>query len=208
MIKVLDERFNEKSGLLEKVVLFLGHKNEELEEYFEQEAEVSIEKQYYRGNEMIYSDELYSYYKHDSDKENTKQIVINDCFGRFDLSVLACIEYLKLRTNSDVYAYFKTIDDNKAKLVTELFLSISYRINSDSIFFTNTYYDEEIEDVKLCEKIDFNFEDIKRDDENLIRVVEELGSKADTSCSDLIIVNVKEPYNIINNDGRESVEEL
>lgn len=46
---------------------------------------------------------------------------------------------------------------------------------------------------------------IKRSNPILVQVVEELGEKANGSCADLAIVDVRPPYRIDEYDGRETV---
>lgn len=60
---------------------------------------------------------------------------------------------------------------------------------------------------KVSEEYGFLYEDIKRHDEVLVRVIEELGSEAASGdCSELELWEVDEPYFIDEYDGLESVE--
>ncbi len=86
-----------------------------------------------------------------------------------------------------------------SKRATNLYLQ--YRIEQDPDFD---------KDVEEDDKFDPTY-DAKRDDPILVRVVEELGKEANTRCSRLEIVEVRDQpqweYHLREYDGSESVEE-
>ena len=70
MYKVLDERFNENSGFLERVILTVGNKSEDGEPYFWQLAEVTVEKQFLLNGDIVHAEILYDYTKLENDVTN------------------------------------------------------------------------------------------------------------------------------------------
>ena len=135
------------------------------------------------------------------------KIVINDQYGGFGLSAKAVKEYLKLKGKKVfVYSmefiknelYYKKVEDTR-----------------DSIFVS--YFTKDIGDMinekeinnEIFEKYAFSDKDISRTDEDLIKVVEELGKEANTTCSTLKIIEIPDDVDwvIEEYDGNEWVAE-
>ena len=130
------------------------------------------------------------------------KIVINSCFGGFGLSNKGIKRYLELQ-GKECWFYKQTkYEYNDGK--DEYILSDE---NDDSLFviFNTKYLGEvtnELDD-------DFYYGDISRTDENLIKVVEELGSEANSRFSDLKIVEIPDDveWDIDDYDGIETIHE-
>lgn len=132
------------------------------------------------------------------------KIVINKCFGEFDVSPQAVVAYMK-KKNKDCFVYscdkmtkrikkIKTLEEIE-KIIFPVFYSlvdcgetVVYNENLKNWFFPR---------------------DIKRDDKDLIATVEELGEKANTWNSRLKVVEIPEniEWEIIDYDGVESIHE-
>lgn len=129
------------------------------------------------------------------------KVVINDCYGGFELSPLAVMEYLK-RKGKECYFYsgglagkYKRIDIVSAE--------------NDFTFSTSTKdvgANADWEDIKPYY---FYHGNIERTDEDLIAVVENLGEKVNGSCARLSIVEIPDgiEWEISEYDGIETVEE-
>ena len=102
------------------------------------------------------------------------KVVINTCFGGFDLS-------------------------NEA-------LDRMYELGYDMEL--NPNYDPRpgVEWYNRTQKYKIYCGDIPRHDPILVRVVEELGNKANGSCANLCVIEVSGLYRIDEYDGRESVQ--
>ena len=131
------------------------------------------------------------------------KVVINSCFGGFGLSNKGIKRYLELQ-GKECWFYKQTkhvYNDGK----NEYILSDE---NDDSLFVTfNTKYLGEVTN-ELDD--DFYYGDISRTDENLIKVVEELGSEANSKFSDLKIVEIPDDveWEIDDYDGIETIHEI
>lgn len=127
------------------------------------------------------------------------KIVINKCYGGFGLSHKAVMRYAEF-SGLTLYAsveksvgdfeHFKPYDGNKNAFI------IYYHTK---LLINETYPD----------KNDFYERDIKRDDPNLVKVVEELGNKAGGRYSKLRIVEIPDgvDYVIEEYDGMEWIAE-
>ena len=128
-----------------------------------------------------------------------REIVINKCFGGFGLSHKAIMRYaelkgIKLYVEKDEYSfnsYYKVPPAEYKK-----------------------YYEKwrkEDGDYRRINAKDwcFNDGDIKRDDEELINVVKELGSEANGKCAKLEIVKIpfEVDWEIDEYDGMETIRE-
>lgn len=138
-------------------------------------------------------------------KPRYREIVINNCYGGFELSALALKEYLKLK---DKKVYFYThagdIAENKFKKI-----SIAEADSKKTPIFYPLGEDiGNIIDGKLLNKCYIDT-DILRDDPDLIKVVRRLGKKANGHFAFLKIVkipiNIK--WQISEYDGMEWVAE-
>lgn len=142
-------------------------------------------------------------------------VVINDCFGGFGLSPLAVKRFAELNGKE---CYFFTSD-----FKSERYKKVTIEEASKTMFWS-AYSVSNPEEYKLDErdeggtyktanknskKISLYYGDIKRDDENLIKVVKELGEKANGKCAELRIVEIPDgiEYVIDEYDGSESIHE-
>lgn len=132
------------------------------------------------------------------------KLVINSCYGGFNLSPKATKRYLELKGKqayfykqtkynwSDNDAEFQRIDD--VENLNELFI---YCTTEDQGKVINDFPDNT-----------FHSRDISRNDKHLIQVVEELGAEASSKVSKLTIVEIENGrwYKIDEYDGYESIE--
>lgn len=111
-----------------------------------------------------------------------KKIVINTCFGGFNLSDKATERYLELKGIA-----FKRV---KSK----------YSFGGDEFYIADTAEEKD----KY-----FSNMDIPRDDETLIKVIEEMGDKADGDYAELSIVEIPDDieWQIEEYDGNEHIAE-
>jgi len=112
------------------------------------------------------------------------KIVINTCFGGFGLSDKAFSKYLKLKNFK-----FKKVEEKVGeRTIVTLFRDLSKGYAEDAFF--SEY-------------------DIPRDDSELVKVVEELGKKANGEYANLKIVEIPNDvlWYIHEYDGREHVAE-
>lgn len=130
------------------------------------------------------------------------KVVINTCFGGFGLSVEAIKRLIDLKSpvidakaESDYggknYNFFK--DERDFKNVGDGYFSSS---------FGSTLYKD---GVVYC----YKYDSVHRNDENLIKVVEEMGKAANGKFAQLAIVEIPDGvcWEIDEYDGNESVEE-
>lgn len=128
-----------------------------------------------------------------------KKVVINKCYGYFRLSFEAFVAFLK-RKDPNRKLYFYDLDVKNR----------CYRATDSS------HGDTIIMDKDMGQQFDIlnkEFQDhilspygIKRDDEDLIAVVEEFKDKASDKYSKLCIEQVEGPYRIVRYDGLEWIE--
>lgn len=129
------------------------------------------------------------------------KVVINRCYGGFDLSAKAFMRYAELRG----FKLYRYVDDtsynsNNIKLYTEDMVEpyISY-------YYTNPNLTCHPDDGNEM----FDKWGIKRNDPILVQVIEELGNKANGPCAKLSVVNIPDDveWEISDYDGIETVEE-
>lgn len=133
------------------------------------------------------------------------KVVINTCFGGFGLSHKACMRYAEL-AGIKLYAFDlegpSWKEEKPVPLVTEEDFEDVFCIHYSTAapgtknFGKDGYY--------------WSDRDIKRDDPNLVRVVEELGEDANGKCAELSIVEIPDGVNweIDEYDGNESIDEV
>lgn len=131
------------------------------------------------------------------------KVVINSCYGGFSLSTEAEIKYLKRKKNS-YFFYIETREDGEKKFIR----------TNDIKKLEKSYYHIVLEDLgKTPKKLNnityFSCRDIKRNDPDLVAIVEELGEKANGTCAELKIIEIPDniQWEINNYDGLESVVE-
>ena len=132
-----------------------------------------------------------------------QEIVINKCFGGFGLSKKAIIRYAELKG----IKLFPWIDDITKKVYKE-------RAKIDNPELVLHYATKEVKDEtdynkKGGDNIYWSERDIERDDEELVKVVKELGKKANGSHSELEVVKIPSgvEWEISDYDGIETIEE-
>jgi hypothetical protein len=132
------------------------------------------------------------------------KIVLNKCYGGFGLSPIAIKEYLKLK-GKDCFFYKKDYDKH---LLVKVELSDA---DSHDISLTKDYGENLEEDWEVFKEDYFYYNNIERNDLDLIKVVEELGvEKSSGYLSKLEIVEI--PDDVVNwyiddYDGIESIHE-
>ena len=143
-----------------------------------------------------------------------KKIVINVCFGGFSLSNKAIKRYLELK-GKECHTYkndfsnkifTKISDDN------DLFCPFTFTKDFGDEFEEPEWKDKKGVKTKEYKKVwDYHFSsnDVKRDDSILIKVIKELGKKADGKCAKLSIVEIPDDveWEIEEYDGVEKVVE-
>jgi hypothetical protein len=149
------------------------------------------------------------------------KIVINKCYGGFGLSPLGIKRYAEL-IGKECYFFkvdYKKSFSNYIPITLEeaqkqrLFFNAFTVPNPSEVLGTGDWYnktqEERIAHNELYSSIELANRDIKRNDPNLIKVVEELGEKADGDCSELAIVEIPDDVDwyIEEYDGNEHVAE-
>ncbi len=133
-----------------------------------------------------------------------KKVVINSCFGGFGLSPKAVSRYAELN-GFKVYPYatdYASGDYNRVIRWDEG--------DSDVCIY---WLKEDVGDAPSNDELNnaewFHERDIKRDDENLVKVVAELKKKANGRCALLRIVKIPNDveYQIEEYDGNEHIAE-
>ena len=127
-----------------------------------------------------------------------KKIIYNCCHGGFGLSPLATNEFAKLK-GIQLY-FYKRLPDRRYEFVE--FSDIG-NYNSHQLTAATNYLGETTEKIPNGS---FWYSDIKRDDLDLISVIEKLGDTANGACADLRITTVSGKWRIDEYDGAESVE--
>lgn len=131
-----------------------------------------------------------------------KKIAYNNCFGGFGLSPLAQKEYAKLK-GIDLFFYKQTKHSWKHGIEEYIKINDIENYDSHSIHgYTKDYGD--VFDGEY-EKNTHYYLNIKRDDPDLISVIEKLGKKANGACANLQIATVEGQWRIDEYDGNESV---
>jgi hypothetical protein len=132
------------------------------------------------------------------------KVVINKCFGGFGLSALAQKEYLKLKGKKfflykQIKYRYRDGEDLYERIGIENAGFINHTIMRDLGEFTS----------KLPNDFYFSERDIKRDDLDLIKVIEKLGDEANNKYSELSIVEIPDGVNweIEEYDGMEHIAE-
>ena len=130
----------------------------------------------------------------------------NNCYGGFSLSPIAQKEYAKLK-NIDLTFYKQTkySFDKETGGIDEYVKIINIEdYDSSSIYaFTKDYGDTF---YGKYEQGTFYCPNIKRDDPDLVTVVEKLGKKANGTYANLAITEVEGKWRIDEYDGKESVK--
>lgn len=129
-----------------------------------------------------------------------KKIILNKCFGGFDVSEKAYKLYAK-KKGLDLFKYKYTFENSK----------VIYKYGNEedlfAVFFTKDFGDNvEISD-KDYEKYCLSLRSEKREDETLIEVIEELGKEASGRFGKLEVLEIPDDafYVIEEYDGAETL---
>ena len=129
-----------------------------------------------------------------------RKIILNKCYGGFELSKKAYELYAK-KKGLELYTYTMTIENNKCK----------YKYSDGSDFFI-VYFTKDFGNNVEISKEDYkkyilSLRDEAREDKTLIEVVEELGKEASGMCGALKIVKIPDnAFFIIDSyDGLETL---
>jgi len=130
------------------------------------------------------------------------EIVINRCYGGFSLSKEGTEMYLKLK-GKECYTYTNKEPYN--------FKSNTYVKSGKESFLSSHYITKDLgeETDKLPNEYYFSSRDIPRDDKDLVKVVKELGNKANGRCAELSVVEIPDntEWTIEEYDGYEHIAE-
>lgn len=125
------------------------------------------------------------------------KVIINKCFGGFSLSHEAMLLYFK-KKNIEVFPY-KTSEDY-------VFKNDYIRCEEGSDPWLVFYSKKDLGDNPEAFGEWFYDGELERHDPDLVAVVEELGEKANGSCSELVVVSIPNvAYEIEDYDGLESI---
>ena len=134
-----------------------------------------------------------------------QKIIINSCRGGFGLSAKAIVEYAKLK-GKKIYFYTDIKFGESYKKISQKEAG-----NKNTIIFYSLY--EDIGENPTTKQLNgaewLHVTDIERNDLDLIKVVKELGKKANDRFSDLkiIIIPANIEWQIGEYDGNEWVSE-
>ena len=125
--------------------------------------------------------------------------MINKCYGGFSLSVEALIAYLKRKDPNRKLYYYDLDIKNRCYKATDT-------LTHDIIILDKDMGNEfSILSSEVSSHILSQY-GIKRDDPNLVAVVEEMGDKANGTHAKLCITEIDGQYRIVNYDGLEWIE--
>lgn len=129
-----------------------------------------------------------------------RKIILNKCYGGFELSKKAYELYAK-KKGLELYVYTMTIENNKCKY--------KYSDGSDFfiVYFTKNFGNNVEISKEDYEKYVLSLREEAREDKTLIEVVEELGEEASGTFEELEIVEIPDnAFFIIDNyDGIETL---
>ena len=134
--------------------------------------------------------------------EMVQKIVVNRCFGGFELSLEAKQYYLGL-VGKRAYFYVLTFDDGHNK-----YFQVTVKNSSATVYTFTKDFGENFTEWPANESGYFDM-DLARDDPNLVKTVEALGEKASARGSEIEIVEIPDGVNwvIEEYDGYETVAE-
>jgi hypothetical protein len=133
------------------------------------------------------------------------KIAINRCFGGFSLSDKA-IEMIMNRKGFDCYRYKWQYERDKERYTRVDNLS-NDRLGL-SINYSTADLGKVIEDIPKENR--WYYGNLKRTDEDMIAVIEELGDEASGMCGEVVIVEIPDDvdWEIDEYDGLESIHEV
>ena len=133
------------------------------------------------------------------------KVVINKCYGGFNLSHEAVMRYLEIK---DIAVYPE--QDKRYWGWTYWLVKQEDRVERKEDEFYSMSMDERQAYNKLCSEQSFYERDIERHDPILVQVVEELGDEANGHCAKLRIVDIPDcvEYTVEEYDGLEHIAEV
>lgn len=142
--------------------------------------------------------------------KNMKKIVINKCFGGFGLTHEAIMRYAEL-SGFKLYPFVeeRQVKGKEWSPRTSKHKDYINEESKDNPYDLIHYSTSPLKNGKYKENSYFSDRDIKRDDVNLIKVVEEMKEKANGHYAYLTVVEIPDDieWEILEYDGMESVEE-
>ena len=132
-----------------------------------------------------------------------KKVILNKCYGTFDVSYIAYKRYCE-KKHLPLFVYKMSIDTGS--IAYEKVKGLDKFIDAFTYYFTKDYGDRLTE---LPKDNHLYLDSENREDPVLIEVVEELGEKASSSFSDLVVVEIPDDldYVIDNYDGIETLHQ-
>lgn len=129
-----------------------------------------------------------------------QKIVINKCYGGFEMSPAAVRRYAEIK-GLTLY----TFKDGNTDFLNPVFIPCGW----DEDFYYIHYATAPVVDGKYQEGSYWHYSDIERTDPALVQTVEELGEVANGPCSELTIIEIPQglEYDIEEYDGVEWVAE-
>lgn len=154
------------------------------------------------------------------------KVVINTCFGGFGLSAIALKRYAEL-CGRECYFFnhprvapgptdYDRYEPVRIEDVDKQFGVCAFDIPNPNEVIpprTKRWHELSLEDRQAANKLyaqhSIYGDDLARDDKNLVRVVEELGSRADGAFAKLKVVEIPDgvEWEIDEYDGQESIHE-
>jgi hypothetical protein len=135
------------------------------------------------------------------------KVVINKCYGGFNLSHEAVMRYLEIKG----ITVYPEQDNSYWKFWTYWLVKPEDRVESkEGEAFYAMAMNERQAYNKLCSEQSFYDRDIERHDPVLAQVVEELGDVANGNCAKLRVVDIPDDveYSIEEYDGLEHIAEV
>ena len=134
------------------------------------------------------------------------KVVINKCYGGFNLSHVAVMRYLEIKG----ITVYPEQDQSHWKFWTYWLVKSEDRVERKEDEFYSMPMNERIAYNKLCSEQSFYERDIERHDPVLVQVVEELGDIANGHCASLRVVDIPDgvEYTVEEYDGLEHIAEV
>jgi hypothetical protein len=142
------------------------------------------------------------------------KVVINACFGGFGLSAAGVIKFNELKGRT--VAFFESVKgrnyDTRGYVRVPNDEAAAANPRQLGFIYTLLGVPDDVNDLSLkaFEKFEyFSDHDIERHDPDLVKVVEELGDRADGTCAKLRVVDVPDgiEYEVEEYDGNEHIAE-
>ncbi len=142
------------------------------------------------------------------------KVVINKCFGGFNLSPLAIKEIAALKGREcyffEVTGYGRDLSYKSLSLeeVEKAFCPFAFSVPNPQDYYNLDLPSEESSEA--WRKIHLDSRPNDRSDKDMVAVVEKLGDKANGSCAKLVVIEIPDgvDYTIEDYDGQEHVAEV